>query len=327
MTHVFVSYVRDDEALVQALCSALREHGVVLWLDRERIQPGIRWRAAIRTAIQNGAYFLACFSKGYAGRARTYMNEELTLAIDQLRQTPTSRAWFVPVTFGEDCVPDRDIGAGETLRDIQWIDMGSNPYTESWRIGVHRLRTVLQLKYEEHHRQGLAADIREPIISRSEEALRSILRGTARQTIDAALDEFVADKDQQRYDYLLRPVCEVFGNQFSVEQVVRMVTRNQTGNSRTGFHGLCVLYEKHFEHMKSLKLLEAFKGNFQIGYFVQLRERYPPEKDLFHIAVHGNKADFTIGEAQFDSEYFLDKFMNRGESAFLDAIFLKQPDA
>ena len=33
------------------------------WLDREEINPGKLWKTAIRDAINNEAYFLACFSQ------------------------------------------------------------------------------------------------------------------------------------------------------------------------------------------------------------------------------------------------------------------------
>jgi hypothetical protein len=323
MAHVFISYVRDDEPLVASLCNDLREKGVIVWLDRDRIAPGTRWRSAIRSAIVNGAYFLACFSERYTSRERTYMNEELTIAIEQLRQRPVARAWFVPLVFGADAVPEREIGAGETLRDIQWIDLGRAPHTTTWRLGINRLREILLIPPLPSSPEALSSEIRKPVITRSEESLRAILRGTARETINAALDEFIANPDQHRYDYLLRPVCEVFGNQFDADQVVRLVTRGGQGNSRTGFHGLCVLYDWHFDHMCRLKLAEVFSKNFQIGFFVKLREKYPG-KELFRLVLDGKPEDFQIDGACLDSEYFLDKFMNRGESAFLDAVFTKE---
>jgi hypothetical protein len=49
---------------------------------------------------------IACFSTAYAERDRTYMNEELTLAIDELRARPTSRAWFLPARLDECQIPD-----------------------------------------------------------------------------------------------------------------------------------------------------------------------------------------------------------------------------
>jgi len=81
MAHVFVSYVREDQATVDRLVEALRGSGRLVWLDREKIEPGQRWQVAIRQAIESGAYFVACFSQAYYLRARSYMNEELTIAI------------------------------------------------------------------------------------------------------------------------------------------------------------------------------------------------------------------------------------------------------
>src|SRR4051812_24116869 len=123
MAHVFVSYVRDNYGEVERLCKQLSARGVNVWLDRKAILPGQRWKEAIRKAIKDGAFFLACFSSEYAERASSYMNEELVLAIEELRQRPTTRAWFVPVLLSKCEVPDRSIGAGESLRDLQWVDL------------------------------------------------------------------------------------------------------------------------------------------------------------------------------------------------------------
>jgi len=129
--HVFISYVHDNGDLVMRLASDLRRYGVEVWLDRERIAPGQRWRDSIRAAIRSGGLFLACFSREYAERDQSYMNEELTVAIDELRQRPTDRTWFVPILLSQGSVPERSIGAGETLRDLQWIDLDND-----WDSGV-----------------------------------------------------------------------------------------------------------------------------------------------------------------------------------------------
>lgn len=136
--HVFISYLREDAASVQALCEGLKGYGVRVWLDREMIRPGERWQSAIRNAIEQGAFFLACFSSSWDTRHRTYMNVELALAIDELRHRPAHRAWFIPILFDGGYIPDRPIGGGETLRDIQWVDMASD-----WRTGFARLVQTL----------------------------------------------------------------------------------------------------------------------------------------------------------------------------------------
>jgi TIR domain len=112
MSHVFISYVRQDYEMVDRLVTSLRSHGIDVWIDREQIKPGERWQTAIKNAIREGAYFLACFSTASQARARSYMNEELTLAIDELRMRPAERRWFVPVLLSDCPVPERPIGAG-----------------------------------------------------------------------------------------------------------------------------------------------------------------------------------------------------------------------
>ena len=136
--HIFISYVREDDELVDRLASDLRRYGIEVWLDRERLLPGQRWRDSIRIAIRDGALFLACFSRAYEERSRSYMNEELALAIEELRLQPSERRWFVPVLLTPGAnIPDIPIGGGETLRDLQWLDLASN-----WNAGLRTLVVV-----------------------------------------------------------------------------------------------------------------------------------------------------------------------------------------
>jgi hypothetical protein len=115
--HVFISYVQENKKKVDRLARDLEAHGVKVWLDRNDIKPGSRWKNAIRKAIKEGAFFIACFSAEYTSKKKTYMNEELSLAIEELRQYTTDREWFIPVLLSECDVPDRSIGAGQTLHD------------------------------------------------------------------------------------------------------------------------------------------------------------------------------------------------------------------
>ena len=134
MQHVFISYVRENEKAVSRLYHDLASRGIRVWLDRNEIKPGVRWKSAIRKAIQEGAYFIACFSKEYNDRDKTYMNEELTVATEVLRQQPFDKAWFIPIKLNECKIPDRDIGGGETFEDFQWVDLH-----EDWDIGIQKL--------------------------------------------------------------------------------------------------------------------------------------------------------------------------------------------
>jgi hypothetical protein len=139
MPGVFISYVRENSDDVERLAQALRAYDINVWLDKNQIEPGQRWKEAIRRAISQGDFFIACFSVEYNSRSKTYMNEELTLAIEELRQRPSDRAWFIPVLLSKTDIPDRSIGAGETLRSIQW-----EPLYENWDQGIKRILSVIQ---------------------------------------------------------------------------------------------------------------------------------------------------------------------------------------
>ena len=154
MSHVFISYVREDSESVENIARALRACNVDLWLDRNQIKPGVRWADAIRTAITEGTFYMACFSTAYNARTRSYMNEELTLAIEQLRQRATDQRWFIPVLLDDCEIPQRSIGAGETLRSLQWVRL-----YEDWNEGIARILSTVQPDAAEVHR--LRASLRD----------------------------------------------------------------------------------------------------------------------------------------------------------------------
>lgn len=139
MPGVFVSYVREDAASVDRLVRGLEANGVKIWIDRKNLLPGYRWADAVRRGISEGEFFLACFSENYAARAKTYMNEELTIAIEELRQRPTDTAWFLPVKLSDCQIPERSIGGGETLGALQWVEL-----FEDWDEGVRRILSVIR---------------------------------------------------------------------------------------------------------------------------------------------------------------------------------------
>lgn len=141
MPHVFISYVRENKEAVDRLYQDLTAHGISVWLDRNDIDPGLFWKEAIRKAISQGDFFIACFSAEYNTRPRSYMNEELTLAIEELRQRPTDKAWFISVLFSGE-IPDRDIGAGKTLRDIQCVELKGT----HWDEGIQSILRVIPVK-------------------------------------------------------------------------------------------------------------------------------------------------------------------------------------
>lgn len=129
---VFISYVHDDQEVVDRICDELRGRGVDAWRDIDRLVGGDFWAERIREQIRDSDFFLAFFSKAYTARHRSYMTEELTQAIEELRQRRTR--WFIPVLLSG-TVPNWDIGAGKTLQSLQWIDFrGTELGAATWHL-------------------------------------------------------------------------------------------------------------------------------------------------------------------------------------------------
>ena len=139
MAHAFISYVRENSQIVDRLAEELRRSGVTVWLDRESLRPGELWSEAIKNAITQGGFFLACFSREFSLRKSTYMTEELMVAADQLVRQGYSRPWFIPIVLNECEIPDWRVTSELTLRSLEQVDLAKD-----WREGILRLITIIQ---------------------------------------------------------------------------------------------------------------------------------------------------------------------------------------
>lgn len=131
---VFISYVRNNTDKIDLVCKSFQENNIGYWRDRDQIEPGTLWKVAIKDAINKGAYFLACFSKEYQKKTETYMNEEILVAIDILRKKSFNSGWFIPIKLSECEIPAYNIGAGNTLQDIYYLN-----FYDDWDIKMNRL--------------------------------------------------------------------------------------------------------------------------------------------------------------------------------------------
>ena len=67
------------------------------------------------------------------------MNEELSLAIKEIRLRSVERPWFIPVKVSPCEIPDRDIGDGRRLSDFQCIDLYAD-----WDSGTEQIISKIQ---------------------------------------------------------------------------------------------------------------------------------------------------------------------------------------
>ncbi len=142
--HAFLSYVREDSAQVDRLQRALQRAGIPVWRDKSDLWPGEDWKAEIREAItDNALVFIACFSSSSLARVKSYQNEELVLAVEQLRLRAPEQPWLIPVRFDDCAVPDRDLGGGRRLSSLQWADLFGDAFDDGAARLVAAIRRIL----------------------------------------------------------------------------------------------------------------------------------------------------------------------------------------
>jgi hypothetical protein len=155
--HVFISYVREDIQKVRRLAYDLKAQGdgIRVWRDTEELWPGQDWKQKIRDAINKGSFvFLACFSTRSMQKPVSYQNEELLLAVEQMRLRLPGASWLIPVRFDDCPIPNFDIGAGRTLNDIQRADL----FGKIRRRNLDRLLREIQNISQSALNQGAGSD-------------------------------------------------------------------------------------------------------------------------------------------------------------------------
>ncbi len=118
---------------------------------------------------------------------------------------------------------------------------------------------------------------------------------------------------------ILFAFCRNHGDRITAKQIHRLIVRGEAV-SRTGINALGILYDEYPKHIAKLNLPALFKGHEdpRAGYYCRLREKYLGNTML---DIVGQGKDVTIDGVTFDTESFIDKWPNRGDSAFLDYIY------
>ena len=211
--HAFISYVREDSDEVDELQEVLEAAGVPVWRDTADLWPGEDWRAKIREAITRDALaFIACFSTRSVARQKSYQNEELYLAIDQLRMRHPDEPWLIPVRFNDCHIPDLDIGGGRTLGSIQRADLFGGRSAEAVSRLVSAVIRILGPSLADANAdadpirpsQGLEHSIRSEFLAWQESVERLMLIRQVDDRIEIALledgvlvEDYVDQADQQ----------------------------------------------------------------------------------------------------------------------------------
>ena len=113
---VFLAYATEDVAVVERLFQALETEGFAPWMDRRKLLPGQHWKRALRQAVAESDYFIACFSSASV-RKRGGFQEELREALNCALAMPLEEIYLLPVRIEPCQIPE------EIRREVQYVDL------------------------------------------------------------------------------------------------------------------------------------------------------------------------------------------------------------
>ncbi len=115
MAKIFVCYAHEDRDTVRPISLLLRAVGHNAWMDEDSLAPGSVIKPAIRKAIEDSDFFVACLS-AHSVNKRGFVQRELKMALDVLEEFPEDAIFVVPLRLDNCTVPD-------SLKSRAWIDM------------------------------------------------------------------------------------------------------------------------------------------------------------------------------------------------------------
>lgn len=80
MSHIFVSYSRQDKRVVQLYVESLRKQDFIVWQDVSNITAGEKWHQAILDAVENASAVIVFWS--LTASQSKYVKEEIDYAIE-----------------------------------------------------------------------------------------------------------------------------------------------------------------------------------------------------------------------------------------------------
>ena len=128
MGEIFISYSRHDQEFTDSLIQGLEQNGLQVWVDRENIEAGDLWRAAISRAIAGCDAFLVLLSPNCV--ASKNVVKELSMAESRDRH-------IVPLMYQEcEIPPEMDY----QLAGLQWVHFTEMSFEEALDRLVRTLR-------------------------------------------------------------------------------------------------------------------------------------------------------------------------------------------
>jgi len=135
---VFLSYARDDKAIVSQLQDQLAaENHIDVWRDEKDLRLGDRWRDRITRAFETASAVIICLSSAYRNLDR-FCHKEMKFALEYAKRRPSDAPFVLPVAVGR--MSDRDIPTPVESLDIQPLYKAESEEIDETRVEELRKR-------------------------------------------------------------------------------------------------------------------------------------------------------------------------------------------
>lgn len=136
---VFLSHAHSDAPAVRELFRYLRREGVDIWLDKEKLLPGMDWNSEIRKAVRESDVVVVCLSNEF--NKAGYRQREVRIALDTEQEKPEGEIYIIPARLEVCDVP-------KNLSKWQWVDLfekgGRQRLIRALRVRADQIGTSLR---------------------------------------------------------------------------------------------------------------------------------------------------------------------------------------
>ena len=103
---VFVCHSSGDKPAVRNLHRRLVADGIDVWLDEDKLDPGMDWQFEIAKAVREAHIVIACLSESAINK-EGYVQREIRFALDKADEQPEGTIFLIPLRLEACDVPER----------------------------------------------------------------------------------------------------------------------------------------------------------------------------------------------------------------------------
>lgn len=125
---VFISYAREDYSYAKRLFDSLRRRqGIVPWLDKKNILPGMDWESEVTQALQDSRFFIPLLSNNSVNKTG-FVQKEIKEGLRRLALFPMGAIFVIPARLDESEPKDHE------LQRLNWVDLFPD-----WNAGIRQI--------------------------------------------------------------------------------------------------------------------------------------------------------------------------------------------